>query len=93
MFDFFILKIFFPVVFLMIVGLLILLGGMAGVSIYESIQTSKHCARWETKVVHQESYTTYQYSPIIGGSPSFVMIPHTYPARDVEKKICVEVKQ
>jgi hypothetical protein len=90
---FFMNKIFFPVMFLIIVGLFLLLGGMAGVSIYESIQTSKHCARWETKVVHQESYTTYQYSPVIGRSPSFVMITHTYPARDVEKKICVEVKQ
>jgi len=53
---------------------------------HDVYETNKRCGRWETKIVHQNAYTTWVYS-------GKVMTPIYHPAGDYERSVCVEVKQ
>ncbi len=53
--------------------------------VWNSIQEANHCAKWENKIVHQESYYTYVYT-------GKVMVPIYHPAGNYDKSVCVEIK-
>lgn len=53
--------------------------------IYSDLKVSQNCLRWETKTEYQNSYYTYIYT-------GKVMVPIYHAGRDVEHKVCTEVK-
>lgn len=68
-----------------LIGLILTIFLVAYLAINQSIQTSKHCAKWENKIVHQRAYTTYMWS-------GKVMIPIHHPARNYERRVCTQPK-
>lgn len=53
--------------------------------IFSTWETSKHCAVWENKIVHQAAYTTW----IFAGK---TMIPIYHPAGDYDQSVCTKPK-
>ena len=74
------------IILIIIVGFLILILGSI---IWNAIETEKHCARWENKIVHQDAYT--QFIPQTVGKIT-TMTPIYHSAREVEQRVCVEPK-
>jgi hypothetical protein len=79
MLDFIVEKILFPFAILFIVASLLLVG----LSIWTSIQTARHCGRWEDKTSWQEPWTQFVWA-------GKVMVPIYHPGQFVTNSECVQ---
>lgn len=53
--------------------------------IWQAVETDKHCARWETKTVYQQAYTSFIWT-------GKTMVPMYHPGGYVEREVCVQPK-
>lgn len=66
----------------------IFVGALVGLGVFFLFYTNQenaHCAKWETKWTHQEAHTTFVWN-------GKFMTPIFHPAKDYQRKVCVEAK-